>query len=97
MIHRNKAKKWGLDNTITDDIERLQEILRVDLKGKNRTSDVIERRQVAMWKLLKMGYSTTEIGRTLGFTHATVLHNARKIEDLLSINDPRIKRLIQLV
>lgn len=77
--------------------EILASALGVDLNDKRRNAEVLNKRQVIMWKLMKIGYTSLEIGRAMGYTHATVLHSSRKVTDMLSINDPVMVRLTKIV
>jgi chromosomal replication initiation ATPase DnaA len=50
-----------------------------------------------MWRLMKIGYTSLEVGRAMGYSHATVLHGSRKVTDMLSINDPVMVQLTKMV
>lgn len=82
---------------VKNDAEILASVLGVGLNDKRRNAEVLNKRQVIMWKLLKIGYTSLEIGRVMGYTHATVLHSSRKVTDMLSINDPVVVRLTKMV
>lgn len=82
---------------VKNDAEILASVLGVDLNDKRRNAEVVNKRQVVMWKLMKIGYTSHEVGRAMGYSHATVLHGSRKVTDLLSINDPVMVRLTKMV
>ena len=82
---------------VKKEAEILASALGVDLNDKRRNAEVLNKRQVIMWKLMKIGYTSLEIGRAMGYTHATVLHSSRKVTDMLSINDPVVVRLTKMV
>jgi len=66
-----------------------------DLKGKKRSQNIVNARQIAMYIGRKMtDYSMTEIGQDFGGRdHTTVMHSIKKIEDKL-LNDPSLETTI---
>jgi len=66
-----------------------------DLKGKKRSQNIVNARQIAMYIGRKMtDYSMTEIGQDFGGRdHTTVMHSIKKIEEKL-YNDPSLETTI---
>jgi chromosomal replication initiator protein len=68
----------------------------IDLKGKKKTKNIVNPRQIAMYLARDMtGYSLTEIGEAFGGRdHATVIHSCDKIENQLR-TDPNLEPILQ--
>ena len=66
-----------------------------DLKGKKRSHNIVNARQIAMFISRKnTDYSMTEIGQDFGGRdHTTVMHSIKKIEENL-ITDPGLETMI---
>ena len=69
-------------------IEKLSEILGIDLLQKSKREEVVWARFACFYLLRKNGFTSLEIGKMLGKHHATVLHGAKRFEEMLGINDP---------
>jgi chromosomal replication initiator protein len=73
-----------------------------DLKGKKRSKNVVQARQLAMYIAHKITeYSTTEVGQAFGGRdHTTVIHSYKQVEDGIKANPtlyPTIQTLIRNV
>jgi chromosomal replication initiator protein len=68
----------------------------IDIKGKKKTKNIVNPRQIAMYLARDMTeYSTTEVGQSFGGRdHTTVMYSCQKIEDQLK-TDPNLYSTIQ--
>jgi chromosomal replication initiator protein len=68
----------------------------VDIKGKKKTKNIVNPRQIAMYLARDMTeYSTTEIGQSFGGRdHTTVMYSCQKIEDQIR-TDPNLYSTLQ--
>lgn len=82
---------------IRQDAELLSSVLEVNLESRSRKTEILEKRQVIMWKLCQQYDSYEQVGEALGFSRVGVRHSALKVEDLLSINDTAIIKLTNIV
>jgi len=82
---------------IISSIENHYGITLEEMKDRSRRSEVVNVRQALMYCLKeKTPMGLSQIGKILGFDHATVLHAHRKISGLIEVNDiiaMEIKRL----
>jgi chromosomal replication initiator protein len=68
----------------------------IDIKGKKKTKNIVNPRQIAMYLARNMTeYSTTEVGQSFGGRdHTTVMYSCQKIEDQIK-TDPNLYSTIQ--
>ena len=78
---------------IIDMVSRYYNISVEDIKGKKRTANIAQARQVAMFITRDMtNLSLEDVGREFGGKdHTTVLHSIKKVEGTLQI-DPKLDR-----
>ena len=70
-------------------------ISHVDIKGKKRTQNIVQARQIAMYIAREVtDYSTTEIGQEFMRDHTTVMHANEKIKAQL-LTDPTLDSTIE--
>ena len=70
-------------------------ISHVDIKGKKRTQNIVQARQIAMYIAREVtDYSTTEIGQEFMRDHTTVMHAIDKIKAQL-LTDPGLDSTIE--
>lgn len=62
--------------------------------GNSRKIEHVSVRQAFCYLAYKAGYQVYEIGRFIHRDHSTVIHSVNKVEELISIKDKRIMRLI---
>jgi chromosomal replication initiator protein len=68
----------------------------IDIKGKKKTKNIVNPRQIAMYLCRDMSeYSTTEVGQAFGGRdHTTVMYSCQKIEDQIR-TDPNLYSTLQ--
>jgi chromosomal replication initiator protein len=68
----------------------------IDIKGKKKTKNIVNPRQIAMYLARDMTeYSTTEVGQSFGGRdHTTVMYSCQKIEDQIRM-DPNLYSTLQ--
>jgi chromosomal replication initiator protein len=68
----------------------------IDIKGKKKTKNIVNPRQIAMYLSRDMTeYSTTEVGQSFGGRdHTTVMYSCQKIEDQIR-TDPNLYSTLQ--
>ena len=93
-FNSTRSANLSMDNVIRVSAEYFG-LTTNDLKGKKRSQNIVNARQIAMYIGRKTtDYSMTEIGQDFGGRdHTTVMHSIRKIEDNL-LNDPSLETTI---
>ena len=93
-FNSSKSMNMSMDNIIRVVAEHFG-LTPNDLKGKKRSHNIVNARQIAMFIGRKnTDYSTTEIGQDFGGRdHTTVMHSINKIEANL-ITDPGLEATI---
>lgn len=74
-------------------IEKLSEILGINLAIKSRQREIVWARYACFYLLTKNGFTPSEIGRMFQMSHTIVIMGTSSFEDMLSINDPISIRL----
>lgn len=69
-------------------IEKLNEILGIDLLQKSKREEVVWARFACFKFMREQGLSYLSIGEAFGMSHASVIHGVNEFNDKLSINDP---------
>ena len=92
VISENMPSAISVD-LIIDMVSRYYNISVDDIKGKRRTSNIAQARQVAMFITRDMtNLSLEDVGKEFGGKdHTTVLHSIKKVEGALQI-DPKLDR-----
>ena len=89
----NSTKKHYIDNFINEYCE-LQNVDREILFSKRRDRSLVEKRMVLAFFLRNMAKMTwSEIAKLMNRTHASIIHYAKTIENLVDIY-PHIKEML---
>jgi chromosomal replication initiator protein len=83
---------------VVEAVARHYEVQEKDLKGRQRTRDIVVPRQVAMYLLREeTDISLEEIGRAIGGRdHTTVMHGIKKIEAMVD-NDVQLRAALMAI
>jgi len=69
-----------------------------ELTLRCRRQELLEKRQVVMWYLLEHdGWSSTRVGKVMGYNHATVLNARNTVNRLLSVGDAIMIQLTKII
>lgn len=91
------ARKKITTNLIIEIVAEHFHISPQDIKGKQRNSDIVYPRQIAMYLCRETGTPLKKIGEDLGGRdHTTIMHGADKIKDEIQTNDST-RRTIELL
>jgi hypothetical protein len=70
----------------------------VDITGPQKEGHQVLARQIFIWAMrTETPMSSSSIGKMIGRDHATVLHSAKKIDELIGFNPGRCGELDQIV
>jgi chromosomal replication initiation ATPase DnaA len=64
---------------------------------KSRLSERVMARQVYWWHMRKNGYTYSEIARSCGWNHSTVLHGVKRVENLMFAKDAYLERYLAAI
>ena len=92
VVSENMPSAISVD-LIIDTVARYYNISVEEIKGKKRTANIAQARQVAMFITRDLtNLSLEDVGKAFGGKdHTTVLHSVNKVEDCLQI-DPKLNR-----
>lgn len=86
--------KMMLHNAVERVCKLLGDVSTEEIMGKNRTFRVASARQLVFWYLwyvCKLSFS--DIGRTMGKHHATIMYGVRQAEEMIKSGRPYDKRI----
>lgn len=92
-INDNKADKYMEDNSISGILYKVADRLDITedlLIAKTRNMEVVNARHIAMYLLLKAGYSQKEISIKFDRHHSSVIHARDKISQASKASDPAL-------
>lgn len=96
MLHHMPSHKITVEQ-ILKSVAAVFQVRVSDIKGSNRTKDIVLPRQVAMYLAKEMiNESLMMLGISFGKTHSTILHAWKNIDERLT-NDEMLRRQVGMV
>jgi chromosomal replication initiation ATPase DnaA len=75
---------------IINEASTLSDVPVSDILSRKKTDEVNEVRQFVCWRAYREGNSYVAIGKALGRSHATVMHNVKQFYNRIETNQTRL-------
>lgn len=75
-----------INDNIISTVADVYGVTKRDILGNSRKQPIAEARQLAMYLYWKEKYTSVAIAKMFGREHATILHNIKRIKELIEID-----------